>query len=154
MDYGRLMVAEDINDLLDIGRGTCSTKHAFVKHVAKEQGWSMVKLISCLYRMNGQNTPGVDTVLKKYALNYIPESHCYLIIDGKAKDITFKGKDFALTSDDILSEFCINANDIGPKKTKKHKDNLAVWLRKNNYPFTVEEIWKIREACITQLFSN
>ncbi len=69
--------------------GTCSTKHAFLKFMAKENRVEGVDLVLCLFKMNARNTPPLSHFLKEKKLDYIPEAHCFIRIDDKNYDITF-----------------------------------------------------------------
>ncbi|MBQ0151360.1 MAG: hypothetical protein KBS61_00500, partial [Chryseobacterium sp.] len=53
--------------------------------------------------------------------------------------------------DKLETEFVIQYTQITDEKVKLHKEFLQSWLSKNQHPYTLEEIWKIREQCILDL---
>jgi hypothetical protein len=60
--------------VLEEGCGTCTTKHATLTELAREQRID-VQLVLGIYEMNERNTPGVGRVLGAYGLSCIPEAH-------------------------------------------------------------------------------
>src|SRR6266850_7246900 len=87
LPYGRIADRNELGLVLSEGRGTCSTKHALLAELAREQDIS-VQLTLGIYEMSERNTPGVGQVLNKYGLSYIPEAHCYLRYKGERIDVT------------------------------------------------------------------
>ncbi len=154
LPYGRFKTEYSLNQLLDYGKGTCSTKHAFIKKVAEENAINHVVLVNCMYEMKEDNTPGVGEILNHTGLAYIPESHCYLLIEGEIHDLTFPGKSFALSEDEILAQAEISISDIGPKKKENHRAFIDAWLREEKINYTLAEIWDLREACIRKFASK
>src|SRR5215813_13450772 len=80
LPYGRNTNRADYRLVLVENRGTCSTKHALLAELAREQGLPVVLTLG-IYEMHERNTPGVGVVLDRYGLLYIPEAHCYLRYD-------------------------------------------------------------------------
>lgn len=78
LPYGRNANKADLLSFFTDGKGTCSTKHAVLKQVAEENGYTDLYLILGIFKMNGQNTPLVGDTLAQYQLDYIPEAHTYL----------------------------------------------------------------------------
>ena len=151
LPYGRLENRRDYLHTLDLLKGTCSSKHAFIKTICQCQGWDDIELILLLYNMNNKNTPGISAVLGKAGLNSIPEAHVILYdrCEKRFMDCTFpdsQNKD--LIQDSILCE-CIEADQILNYKVKWHKDYIKQWSLST--PYTFQEIWEIRENCIKAL---
>lgn len=149
--YGRTKNRSDFASVLTENKGTCSTKHAFLKQVAIENNIDDIQLFIGIYKMNEINTKGVGNVLKSYNLEYIPEAHSYLKINGEIIDITrttISGDSFENT---LLEETEILPNDIGDFKVEFHKNYLKQWLLKEQINYHFEAIWKIRELCIAAL---
>ena len=132
-------------------KGTCSSKHAFLKHISELNKIPNVKLFLAFYKMDAQNTPGVGNVLNEYSLEFIPEAHCYLKINEKVTDITNSNSDFEKLRNDILEEISIEPNQVADFKIDYHQKFLKNWIIENQIPFTFEEIWNIREKCIKKL---
>lgn len=151
LKYGR---NENKTNLLTVfmdNCGTCSTKHALLKSLADEQCQADYKLMMGIYKMNAGNTHGVGKVLNQYQLNYIPEAHNYLRIGGQVLDYTRKGSNANDFLPDLLEETEIQPHQITDYKVAYHKQFLGKWLFNNNVPYNKNEIWAIREACITAL---
>jgi hypothetical protein len=98
--------------------------------------------------MNGVNTPAVKAVLDRYKLEYILEAHTYLCYAGNRFDFTHPGLNEKLWENDILIEIAIDADQIGDWKREYHKSVLIDWIKRDKIPYTLDEIWKIREECI------
>ena len=90
LPYGRNADRSDWRLVLEEGRGTCSTKHALLAELARENGLP-VSLMLGVYEMDGANTPGVGAVLEHHGLPFVPEAHCYLAHDGRRVDLTREG---------------------------------------------------------------
>ena len=153
---GRLPYARNANknDLVTVfsdNCGTCSTKHALLKQLAQEQGFSGLKLMVGIFKMNRHNTPAVAGTLVQFGLDYIPEAHCYLRYNGDIFDYTFSSTqlDFA---GDLLEEQEIEPQHIADWKVAYHKTFISNWLVGNpQIQYSPEELWDIREACIMVL---
>lgn len=138
--------------VLDEHKGTCSTKHALLKRYADEQEMQGIQLILGIYKMNGNNTPGVGMVLQKHKLSDLLEAHCYLKINGKIADATSTLTASQPFENDLLEEFEILPEQIGPFKAELHRRFLQDWLQQQSFDSVSEsEIWNIREQCIGAL---
>jgi hypothetical protein len=129
-------------------KGTCSTKHAFLKQLAVESKEVAVKLYIGIYQMNEVNTKGVGSVLNNYNLDYIPEAHTYLKINGNLLDITRTAENEASFEDSLLLEQEILPHQIADYKVQWHQNYLNQWISDEQLPYSFKEIWKIREDCI------
>lgn len=150
--YGR---NSDKSDLLCVFRdrcATCSTKHALIKQLADEIGRDDVELFIGIYLMQESNTAKVGRVLAHYGLACLPEAHCYLKIKGSVVDLTHPGLPVADHVADLQEEISIEAHQTGAFKISYHQSVLQKWLQENtSIPYSPEEIWSIREACIAAL---
>ena len=81
LPYGRNSDRSDWRLVLAEGRGTCSTKHALLSELARENG-RHVALVLGVYEMDGGNTPRIGAVLERDGLPRAPEAHCYLAYEG------------------------------------------------------------------------
>jgi hypothetical protein len=152
LPYGRNSNRVDLSLILKENKGTCSSKHAFLKEIANQNGIKNIALIIGIYKMNESNTK-IGTVLSENKVDYIPEAHCYLKIDGARIDCTSNNSNFDTIKDDLLKEIEIEPYQVGDFKIAYHQNFIKNWLKANNSEFTFEQIWKIRERCIENLSS-
>ena len=151
LPYGRNTDRADFRLVLVEGRGTCSTKHALLAEVAREQDLR-VSLVLGIYDMTAANTPGVGRVLAEHGLDRIPEAHCYLAYAGRRIDITRAGISPRLAVSEIRQEWTIEPSQIGGHKVAIHQRYLRSWLEEQrNLSVSFDELWRIREACIGAL---
>lgn len=132
-------------------KGTCSSKHAFLKQISELNNIPNVKLILAFYKMDEQNTPGVGKVLEEYSLEFIPEAHCCLRVNNEMLDVTKVNSDFADYSNVILEAKEIKPTDVIENKITWHRQFLAKWIGASNLEITLDELWLIREKCIRAL---
>lgn len=149
--YDRNTDKEDPLILFKEGCGTCGTKHAALCQLAQEHGHEEVELWMGIFKMNRINTPRVVPVLDEYQLLYIPEAHNYLRINGSILDCTWPNSSAGNFEKDLLEEIKIQPNQIGAYKVSWHMDFLEKWYNHQKLPYTLEEIWDIREKCIAAL---
>ena len=152
LPYGRTSDRNRLELVLLENRGSCSSKHALAYAICQEQGWKEWQLTIGMYRMNGQNTPGVGVVLATSPLSFIPEAHCYLARGEERLDITKPNSDFAQLAADIMEEIPIEANQVGGWKVNFHRNYLRKWKdQQKDLSMSFEELWSLREACIAAL---
>lgn len=151
LPYGRNASRTDLSLVLKEMKGTCSSKHAYLKNVALDNNLDQVKLILGIYKMNASNTPGIGNHIKENKLPYIPEAHCYLKINGKFIDVTNRESDIRRIKNDILQEIEIKPSQIGTFKVDYHKSYLKNWISENSIKLSFEKVWGIREKCIENL---
>ena len=151
LPYGRNTNREDFTLVWKEQKGTCSSKHAFLKYVADLNNLTNIELILGMYKMNRVNTPKIGDALSRHGLNYIPEAHCYLKIDGKRYDFTSPNSNFDSIKDDVLVETIIEPKQVAKFKVDFHKAYLKDCIENSDIPFSFEKIWELREACIASL---
>ncbi len=149
--YKRNTTKDDALIVLKESCGTCSSKHELIKRLAEENGIESCQLVLCMFKMSATNTPKVGPVLSHYGVEYIPEAHTYITINNEVHDLTFPENPELLYQKDILFTECISSEQIRDYKAKKHRAYLREWRDKDNVPFTIEELWMIREECIALL---
>ncbi len=152
--YGRNSKRQHLSLVWYERKGSCSSKHAFLKHVADLCNIPNIELILAFYKMNESNTPGIGTLLEEHGLDYIPEAHCYIKDNGMEVDVTTVQADFSRYSNAILETKVIQANDVIENKISWHKAFIKNWMIETNQIKSFDEIWVIREACIDQLSIN
>lgn len=149
--YGRNSIRNDLNLVWYERKGSCSSKHAFLKHVADLNKLPNIELILAFYKMNNKNTPGIGDVLQRNKLSDIPEAHCYLKVNGIELDITTVHSDFNRYKKDIIHTEPIEPNDVISNKVEWHREFMENWRKENHPDLEFETLWSIREACIERL---
>lgn len=148
LNYRRNVDKDNVLCLFDELCGTCSTKHAFLKRLADENGNEELQLMLGIFAMNAKNTPALKDILKKYKLKYIPEAHNYLRAYNYILDCTGIGINETKFELDIIQECEIQPDQITDFKIKYHRDFMDNWIEENKIPYSLDELWKIREECI------
>jgi len=90
--------------------------------------------------MDKNNTPKIGIVLIDNAIDFIPEAHCYLKIDGKRNDFTTCQSDSKKLKKDIIEELEIQPEQVARLKVEYHKDYLKKWILNNNSEKRFDEI--------------
>jgi hypothetical protein len=141
-------------NVLSEQRATCSGKHQLLAQLAHENNCNEVQLIIGFYKMTAKNTSRVGAVLEKYGLQTILEAHTYLKYNEKRVDFTTpsfnQNHRFAT---DLLAEIVIQPQELFLQKTSLHRNALALWAQENGLTarYSIDELWDIREECITAL---
>lgn len=151
LPYERISDKNDLTLTLKEQRGTCSTKHAFVAAIAEEQQLDTIQLMLGIYKMNEANTKGVAPVLSTYQLPFMIEAHTYLKLNGKRFDLTSTNEQERSFVDDLLHEEEIKAQQITQYKDTIHRKYMMQWKLAEAIPYSIVELWQIREACIEAL---
>jgi hypothetical protein len=87
-----------------------------------------------------------------HGLDSIPEAHCHLEYAGRRVDITRSGIAAQAPIARFHREWSIEPEEIGAHKLALHQQYLRSWLReRRDLCFSLEELWRIREACILAL---
>ena len=151
LPYGRITDRSRFWLVLEEGCGTCTTKHATLAGLAREQGID-VQLVLGIYEMSENNTPGVGRVLSAHGLSYIPEAHCYLRCRDERIDVTGVPPG-AAPIDRFLQEEAITVEQIGEYKNDLHRRFLRDWIDRTESVRgrSLDDVWRIREACIAAL---
>lgn len=151
LEYGRNLNREDFSLVLKEKKGTCSSKHSFLKKVADLNNFHNVKLILGIYKMNHLNTPKIGNILLDNRLEYIPEAHCYLKLNNLRIDITNNNSDIEKLLPDIVEEIEIEPEQVNVFKVNYHKNYIEIWIKENLLNRDLDSIWQIREQCIKKL---
>jgi len=151
LPYGRTQNRSNLELVLIEKKGTCSSKHALLKSIADFNTIPNIELVIGIYRMTESNTPKIGTVLSENSIEFIPEAHCYLKINGNRTDLTTESSEFKKIEKDILQEIEIEPKQIGTFKVAYHKTFIKSWLKDTELKFNFDQIWNIREKCIANL---
>lgn len=150
LPYGRNSNRFDFSLVLSEKKGTCSSKHAYLKDYALKNNIEGVKLFIGIYKMNAKNT-NIGSILRDNNLDYIPEAHCYLSVENQYIDVTHKNSSIENLRADILEEIEIEPFQVIEFKIKYHQEFIKKWIHANAINFTFEQLWSIREQCIGKL---
>jgi len=151
LPYGRNSDSSNFKLILTENKGTCATKHAFLKELAIENNQTNIKLFIGVYKMNDNNTSGVKPVLSKYKLDYLPQAHTYLKINDVLYDFTRSVVSKTNFIDDLIFEEEITPKQVINYKRKLHQNYLKEWIKKEDIRYSFDEIWRIREETIAIL---
>ena len=151
MPYGRNADRKDLSLVWTEQRGSCSSKHAFLKWVADLNRIPNVQLMVCIFKMSAVNTPAVASILRENCLSYIPEAHCYLQVEGQPLDVTFPHSSIQTILPDVLVTKSVSIDYVIEDKITFHQLYLKRWLLEESLAYDFERLWDIREACITAL---
>lgn len=151
LPYGRNKNRTDFGLVLSEQKGTCSSKHALLKSIADLNNVRNIELIIGIYRMTESNTPKIGTILTENSIEFIPEAHCYLKINGKRTDLTSEQSEFKKIEKDIIQEREIEPKQVAEFKVDYHKNFIKRYLNETKSEFVFDQIWRIREKCIVNL---
>ena len=151
--YGRNANRHNFSLVLSENKGTCSSKHAFLKDFADKNQIENVKLYIGIFKMNETNTPKIGNLLSINNLRFIPEAHCYLKVNNVPIDATTSESFYDKIKDEIIVEIEIEPVQVNEFKVQYHQEFIKKWKMENNINLSFDEIWKIREQCINNLSS-
>ncbi len=151
LPYERNSNRTDFGLVISEKKGSCSSKHALLKKVADLNKVEKVKLILGMYKMNQKNTPNIGNVLSVNSISFVPEAHCYLKIENERIDITSQQSDIRKIESEIIDEIEIEPEQVAEFKVEYHKAFLKRWISEGKIEMNFDEIWEIREKCITNL---
>ena len=134
--YGRNSDRSRWDLVLTEGCGTCSTKHALLAVLAREQDLD-VNLVLAIFEMDEANTPGVGAILNKYGLRSMPEAHCFLRWQGII-DVTMPPDNPVAEPKRFIHEEIIEPDQIGDYKVNDaprlcRSLACAAWARRSRY---------------------
>jgi len=151
LPFGRNSNRTDFKLVIKEQKGSCSSKHSFLKKIAELNNIPNIELVLGIYKMNKSNTPNIGNVLTDNSLDFIPEAHCYLKIHGKRTDVTTLQSDIENVEKDIIQEVEIQPEQVIEYKVEFHKIFLRNWILENKLKMNFDELWGIREKCIENL---
>ena len=151
LPYGRNQNRQDFSLVIKENKGTCSSKHSFLKKVADLNKFKNIKLVLGIYKMNHLNTPKIEKTLLNSGLEYLPEAHCYLKLNNQRIDIKNSDSNIENLKDYLIEELEIEPEQVTVFKVDYHKNYLKNWIKKNKIKLNFDEVWEIREQCIKKL---
>ncbi|MFO7794685.1 MAG: hypothetical protein ACQERB_00880 [Promethearchaeati archaeon] len=87
LEYGYNSDYDDKMILFKENKGTCTTKHAVIAGLAEELAIPLFKYVG-IYKFTEQISDGVNMILEKYEISYIPMVHCFLVYKNYRFDLT------------------------------------------------------------------
>lgn len=147
LPYGRNGDRASYAQVLAEQRGTCSTKHALLAALAREEQ-VRVPLRVGIYFMDETNTPGIGGALRARGLSRVPEAHCVLVAEKSLIDVTFPGSS-GRCAQRFIAEREIAPDDIGGVKLAWHHAFVEPWARSEG--LDPRAVWAAREDCIAAL---
>lgn len=152
LPYGRNADKTNLLSVLTDNCGTCSTKHALLYQLAKENEQQDIVLMMGMFKMDAQYAPSIAQLLVKHSLPYLPEAHNYLLYNKQRVDCTHKHSKTSDFEAQLLEEQIIDETQILDYKVDYHKSYLSNWLQQQSYStLTINDLWQIREECISLL---
>lgn len=87
LPYGANPSSEDSFILFEEGYGNCTTKHGAIARLAAAHNLPITKHLG-FYRLNDDIVTGVNAILRPQGLDFIPQSHCFLVYEDYRVDLT------------------------------------------------------------------
>ncbi|MEL6232277.1 MAG: hypothetical protein AAFR24_20415 [Cyanobacteria bacterium J06627_3] len=87
LPYGANSSSEDSLILFEEGYGNCTTKHGAIARLAIAHQLPIAKHLG-FYRLNDDIVTGVTAILQPHGLDFIPQSHCFLVYGDYRVDLT------------------------------------------------------------------
>ena len=109
-------------------RGTCSTRHALLVVLAQENHIPFT-LGQAIYNLTPEKFPIIRSLLEKYKLPFILESHNFIIFKDYFLDSTFPGNAALLCKHDVESVKPIDCGELLHEKTVLYPQFLKQWLK-------------------------
>lgn len=151
LPYGRNANRKDFSLVISERKGTCSSKHAALKTIADENKIEGVKLMLGIYKMTQANTPGIGSHILKSGVPYIPEAHCYLLLNEERKEYTTPSSCISSIENVILSETEIAPRQVSEWKVDFHRQYIKTWRISEGIAIDFDTLWEVRENCISSL---
>ena len=114
VDYGYNTNYEDKMILFKEKRGSCTSKHTVIAGLAQELNIPLYKHV-CVYKFTEEITTGVNEILHKYNIPYVPMTHCFLVYDKFKFDLTegnYNGKKKPIDE-------CLHSEKVDPFISRK-----------------------------------
>jgi hypothetical protein len=156
LPYKRIPIVDrELNTLIEsvfqLQCGTCSSKHAVLAQLALENNHPEIELCIGIYLMSAKTNPQVEPILSATGLTEIPDAHAYLRIGKERLDFTSKHIQIKTIEPFIVREQRCDPVQMTDWKPMIHKNYLSSWLKRKQLPYSENELWEIREACIRSL---
>ena len=146
--YKRISNLENLDLVLSEKRGTCSSKHAFLAALAKENGNTSISLKLGYFKFGSSILPELKKEFEILGTDYIIEAHNYLRFKKQIIDVTSFSFDVQklLSSKVLIEEISLESDQAGAYKQKLHESYFKKWCAEKNVDF--EKAWALRWAII------
>ncbi len=121
LPYAANSSSEDSLILFEEGYGNCTTKHGAIARLANAHNLPISKHLG-FYRLNDDIVTGVNAILQPHGLDFIPQSHCFLVYKDYRVDLTegnCNGKNKTIEDYDFVVQ-------VEPDLTEEH--HKAIYL--------------------------
>lgn len=149
LPYGRNTRRDNYLLVSSEKKGTCSTKHALIKALAKEVTVPL-ELNIAIQLLDEANTPQIAPILQAHQLRAIPDAHCYLSFQNHVIDITNPKILVTSLNHNTVQAIMIRPEQIGDFKLQYHQQFIKDWV-KHQPQLTFEQVWSAREKYIKTL---
>ncbi|WP_265562972.1 hypothetical protein [Sphingomicrobium arenosum] len=146
LPYGQIG-ARDHRAVITEKRGTCSSKHALLVELLREEGVD-ADLVVGLFEMSGAHFKAVAPVLEAHGLEAVLEAHCVADVAGERVDFTglsVKGKPIFFMTEERVDPRALD------EKAMIHRRALRQWRLDRGIATPFEALWRAREDCIAAL---
>jgi len=86
-EYGYNTDYDDKMIFFKENKGTCTSKHAVIAALAEELEIPLYKYVG-VYKFSEEISNGVNKILEKYNIPYVPMNHCFLVYKDYRFDLT------------------------------------------------------------------
>ncbi|MGF1537364.1 MAG: hypothetical protein ACFB4J_12905 [Elainellaceae cyanobacterium] len=131
LPYAANTNSEDSLILFEEGCGNCTTKHGAIARLAAEHELPVRKHLG-FYRLNDEIVTGVSALLAPHGLDFIPQSHCFLVYEDCWVDLTegnCNGKNKTIEDYDFVVE-------VAPDLTRQQQQNYYLTYLQRYRTFT------------------
>jgi hypothetical protein len=149
--FGRNSVRNNFALIFSENKATCSTKHGFLMEICELNKVTEVELMVGIFLMNENYSPKIKSILVEAELDAIPEAHCYFRFSNHRFDFTTENSEVSSFEPFLIREQRCDSQQVFDWKPMIHKNFLEAWLKRKKLNFTLDDIWKIREKCISKL---
>lgn len=151
LPYGRTSKRDDFSSVFQEARGTCSSKHAILAELCDLNGRNDIELIVGIFLMDATYSGKLAPILERYQLEAIPEAHCYLRFQNQRYDFSASHSKPEQFQQKLVREQRCEPRQVIDWKRMIHQHYLTSWLKRKQLPYTPEQLFEIREACILAL---
>lgn len=150
LPYGKNSRVDDLMVLFEDGCGTCTTKHGVAAALAEELGLPVRKHI-VFYKLDGSVRRGIEPLLEKRGVAFVPNTHCILGEGIHFVDLTHGNQTGKLKD---LTDFELYVS-VSPRVTTAEMAELYEWgiaWYRRNFPelgqLRIDQIRALRRECL------
>ena len=151
LPYSRISNLDDLLLTISEKKGTCSTKHGFLKAVAEENEQEDIRLHCVYFEFSKKHIPTLIKEFEKLKLQSELEGHCYLSYNNHILDVTTTYLDYPKFIDfsNLYKIDDLKSYECGEQKQKRHLKLFKEWCQEKEVDF--EKAWDLRWKVIKEL---